>query len=353
MTSPDDRSAEPVARISDPGDRRWLFARQHVWGWSAALLGALVCVVLVERIGSAALLVHLRHLGWRSVVVFVLESPRIFVADALAWWVLIGYRRPRAVSYARLCAASLAGYAITNGTPLTDAGGEVLKAWLIAPLVGEGVAAATSIAFAGMFAVYASLGMVVLSLGSLFVPAAPAWVRSTAIASSTAMVLGGIGFLALLHVRDPASRLTRLLGSLPVLGPFARRLETLAGGSDAELRALLAQRWRVALAGLIFVVVRAFQGVDAWVLLHYLGDHASLAQAFLVQGWGLISTLAFVWLPGQLGSMESTTLLLFTALGDDPALAVAYELTRHARLIAWVLLGFGAIAVLTRERRRR
>jgi hypothetical protein len=215
------------------------------------------------------------------------------------------------------------------------------------------VAAAASIAFAGMFAVYASLGMVVLSLGALFVPAAPLWVRTTAIGASSAMVLGGIGFLALLHVRDPASRLTRVLGSLPVLGPFARRLEALASGSDTELRALLAERWRVTIAGLIFVAARAFQGFDAWVLLRALGDDTSLAQAFLVQGWGLISTLVFVWLPGQLGSMESTTLLLFQALGEDPALAVAYELTRHIRLVAWVCLGFAAIVVMTRERRRR
>jgi uncharacterized protein (TIRG00374 family) len=334
-----------------PGGRRWLFARKHLWGWGAALLGAAVCIALVARVGWGALLGYLHQLGWRSAVVFLLESPRIFIADGLAWWLLLGYREPRGVSYARLCAASLAGYAITNGTPLTDAGGEVLKAWLIAPLVGEGVAAAASIAFAGMFSLYASLGMVVLSLGSLFVPAAPIWVRTTAIGSSSVMVLGGAGFLALLHIRDPASRLTHALGKLPVLGQFAQRLHTLASGSDAELRNLLAQRWRVAAAGAVFVAVRAFQGVDAWVLLHYLGDDASLAQAFLVQGWGLISTLAFVWLPGQLGSMESTTLWLFGALGDDPALAVAYELTRHARLIAWVCLGFVAMAVLTRTRR--
>jgi glycosyltransferase 2 family protein len=353
--SPSDTPPSRPGPAGPPGDepraRRWILARGHAGGWLAAVVGGVVIALLVRRVGAGALLTHLQRLGWRAVPVFLLESPRIFVADALAWWILLGYRKPRGVSYARLAAASLAGYAITNGTPLTDAGGEVLKAALIAAYVGESVAAAASIAFAGMFAVYASLGMVVLSVGSLFVPAAPPWVRATALGASSAMVVGGAGFLALLHVRDPASRVTRLLGALPVLSPFARRLESLAAGSDTELRALLAQRRRVALAGLVFVAVRTFQGVDAWILLHLLGAEATLAEAFLLQGWDLVSTLVFVWLPGQLGSMESTTLVLFSALGRDPSLAVAYELTRHLRLVAWVTLGFGAIVVLTRGRR--
>src|SRR5262245_9950342 len=104
-----------MAGAESPSARRWITAPGHRAAWLAGLAGLVVIALLVRVVGLPALRGRIDALGARLLIVLALESPRVLVADALAWWVLLGYRRPRGVGYGRLCLYSLAGYAITNG----------------------------------------------------------------------------------------------------------------------------------------------------------------------------------------------------------------------------------------------
>jgi putative membrane protein len=229
------------------------------------------------------------------------------------------------------------GESINDLLPVLQMGGNVVKAWLLA---GRGI----QVDRAGA-TVVVDVTMVVLSqilftlLGVCIV--APTLGRQ----GSLLVVLVGTGIMAILLA---GFYVAQRRGFFSFIVHVSRRILsapewlTISDGAatiDAEVLRLYGDRHALAVSG-CWHILSWFLGIgEVWLALRLLGHPVDIGTALLFESLGqAIRTGAFA-VPGALGIQEGGYILVGSALGIEPDVALALSLARRVRELIFGLPG--------------
>jgi len=307
----------------------------------AALAGLSVGVVIFVAVlvyqGIDDVAVALSQAGWGIIAIALLHLPPLW-ADAMGWRTLLpqGQRAPRRV----MTRTRWIGESINDLLPVLQMGGNVVKARLLSERGVPVGRAGASVVVDVTLVVLTQILFTLLGLGVL----APSLGRGkpllVVLAGSAimALLLGGFyaaqrrGFMSFV-VR--ASR--RILG-----GPEWETVSRGASAIDDEILRLYREK-RVVFASAGWHMLAWILGIaEVWIALRLLGQPVDVRTALLFESLGqAIRTGAFA-VPGALGIQEGGYLLVGSALGIEPGVALGLSLARRVREL---LLGLPGLAV--------
>ena len=310
----------------------------------------LACLVgTVAAVGPGTIADAAVHLGawfWPLAAVNLLW----YAADARGWARVLGPSGRSPGMAGRLIWATVAGEAVNNATPLMNLGGEPVKGLLLrgrvpADTVVASLVVDNTIRYLATF-VFLAIGLG-LSLGMLDLE--PRVRGGLAVAFAAIAVLVGLAFgLQARGLLGRALDLGRRLGIRPGAierhRPAADRIDAAIGGFYRGRRVDFAASMAWHLAS------RSIATVDAAVLLTLMGCPVGILQALLIQTVSVLLNLVFAFIPLQIGAAEGGHLVLFQALGMDPATGVAFSLVRRVRGLLWIGVGLLVGMAMSRGR---
>ena len=295
----------------------------------------------VRRVGWSDVQASIVSIGWWFVLVLALGGLR-FAARTRAWQVCA---EGAGLAFRRAFAATLAGDALGNLTPLGLLASEPAKVFFVNDRVST-VAAVSSVAAENAFYMASVLAML----------AAGAVVFVERAGLSPALQLAAEGVLAIVVLgavvgvwiarRRPAilSRLARIAAARTGRGLTAperlreveERFYGILAWPPARLARVLAWEaaFHVAAVAEVFMVLRLLPS----------GRSVSLVDAFVLETAGRLVVVAFKFVPYRLGVDEAGAALVARALTLDPAVGVALALIRRIRILCWNAIGLLALA---------
>jgi uncharacterized membrane protein YbhN (UPF0104 family) len=307
----------------------------------AWLLGVVLTVYLVRRVGVASVAHALERVGARFVWLVAAYAAATAVA-AIPWALLLPARaRPswRAVVTSRFAASGLAAL-----LPFFGLGEAGRLLWMPRFAWSSGTAAIVVdrliYLVAGALFLFVAAGSA-RSLGSL-----PPQLVSGAVGVALA-ILAVCGGIALIAARGQLGRAWNRF-----LAMFAPRRVRAPGAWEPSLRQMLVGPRRTLLAGLVIHLASR--------LLFALEIYAGLRLLGLPSGWRVTAIFAAVpialsvagtFIPGQLGLQEGVQALVAAALGFGPAAGLTLVLLQRVRQLLFVPLSGVLIAVVTRGNR--
>jgi uncharacterized protein (TIRG00374 family) len=295
------------------------------------VLGIVVIVLSVYRIGPGPILETLARLTWWQLVVVCLPYAVIMAVDTLGW----RFAFPRdPAPFRRLYGARLAGEALNLVTALGSVGGEAVKAWLIRrdvayeESVPSVVIAKTTITIAQalFLLIGVALAWTMLSIDSRVI-GAMLWLLVVEVVA----VAGFVG----VQVAGLVGRAGRLLEWFGVLkrGDHAQRL-------DAALRDYYRRDWRRLSLSTGFHLAGWLLGAfETFVILYFLGVPATLVTATVIEALGAGVRFATFLVPASLGAFESANAAAFDAMGLGAGAGLAFSFVRRARQLVWIGIG--------------
>jgi glycosyltransferase 2 family protein len=311
------------------------------------LLGAgiILFVVLVRRMGPAAVWANLRMIGWGFGLVLAQEGVS-YIANSTGWRYAFPPPRP-AIRFRDLVAARLAGEAINNLTPTATIGGEVVRGRMLEGVVDSSTAWA-SIAIAKLMQTFAQMGFVFLGLMVV--------VRQTSLPESferglliglvvlTSALLTGI----IMQRRGMFMAGSRIAGRIGLRVPEA--LLAQLARLDTEIARFYAAPGAFALSVLGFFVGWCMGVVEVYIVLYCLEIGATLSRAMTIEVLSVAIDALLFFVPAKAGTQEGGKVLIFEVLGLDPAKGLALGIVRRLRELSWSMVG---LIVLARHHARQ
>lgn len=313
---------------------------------SRLLLGAgiILFVVLVYRVGPAAVWDNLRLIGWGFVLVLAQEGVS-YLVNTSGWRFAFPPPRPP-VRFRQLLAARLAGEAINNLTPTATIGGEVVRGRMLEGTV-DSSATWGSIAIAKLMQTLAQ--MIFVFAGLLVVvrrtPLPEGFERGLFIglAVLTTGLLTGI-FMQRRGMFTAAARVAGRIG-LGVPERLTQQLHRL----DAEIARFYRAPGTFILSVLCFFIGWCMGVVEVYIILHFLQIGATLERAVTIEVLSVALDALFFFVPAKAGTQEGGKVVIFQLLGLDPAKGLALGIIRRLRELTWSMVG---LVVLTRHHTR-
>jgi len=301
-------------------------------GVLTAIAGTALFVWLVWRASPHEIWTGFQKIGWGLVWIFALGGVR-FATRAAAWVLCV--EPPYALEFSTAFAAVVCGDAVGNVTPLGPLASEPTKIACVRGRIPIGPAL-TSLAIENV--------IYTLSVGAMIATGATALLLRVDVpielreVSQLAIAAIGVMFLLAAWVlwRRPAVVTTLL--------PVAR----LAGSRIDKLRAIerevltFVSRRRQAIVPLIALEL-SFHALGVlekhltlWLIL---GDPPPILSSFIVETADRLITVAFKFLPFQVGVGEAGTGLVTHLLGLGQVTGITVSIVRKARMGIWSLVG--------------
>ena len=309
-------------------------------------LGATILIGTLWIIGIDTLVRDLSLIGWGLAVILLVESVSVLLNTG--GWALAFPSGERTAGAGRLFAARLAGDAINYLTPSATVGGELLRvrllghempaslrwASVVVAKVGQSVAQGVFIVL-GLAQVVPQLTALSPRLAGL--PGLTTVVAiAAALGAATAFVWTvGRGFWATL--RGALARV-RLGGLLPASW----------AGPGRDLDAALARlgSWRAAASLGCFVLGWAVGAAEIYLILRWVGSAVDWRTAVALETGSVLIDGILFFVPAKVGTQEGGKVLLFAALGLDPARGLTVGIVRRIRELAYAGLGLVALGWL-------
>ena len=305
-------------------------------GLLTAAVGSALFIWLVWRVGPSEIWTGFQKIGWGLVWILMLGGLR-FAARARAW--TLCFEPPHALSFADAFNASVCGDALGNVTPLGPIVGEPAK---IACVRGRVSVAAALTALAIENVLYTlSVGAMIAAgtIALLFSVDLPMALREfSEIALACVAVM--FGAAAWLVWRRPAI-IGSLIPAARVKGSRIEKLRTV----EQELFTFAARRRAVMvpLVGLelaFHALGVAEKHLTLWLIL---GVAPPLLTSFIVETADRVITVAFKFVPFQVGVGEAGTGLVTDILGLTATPGVTLSIVRKARMGIWSLVGMAML----------
>lgn len=305
------------------------------------IAGVVLLVYLTVRLGVAEILQSLAGIGWGYLPLMALFAAyQLTRAAALAQAAPIPGLRFRSLVWTQL-----SGQAVQTLTFSGPFLAEPTRAWLLAR---RGLA--TSDAFAGVIAEY----LVNTCLSALLSVAGLAWIRSNIPLS------GPVDAAARIIIIVMTTFLVATIGAITfriyLLGSIVaglRRLPLVAGRvridphdmRRMEDRLLFVLRDPARLLGTVVfdTLGQILLIAEGWWILRSLNVDAGLFTATLLEAATKFMSLAFFFIPGQVGAAEGTYVVAFDALGLPSTAGFAFAFVRRLRTLA--VAGVGLLAL--------
>jgi putative membrane protein len=329
---------DPVRGESDlptpTGVLRGILGSRAAYG--GLTVGVLLFAAVIAWQGLHDVTAALRRAGWGILAVTLLHLPQVW-ADAMGWRLLVpsGQQPPRRT----MIWARWIGESINDLLPVLQMGGNVVKAWLLAnrgvrvgPAGASVVVDVTLVVLTQILFTLFGVSLLLPSLGG-----GPALL----------VVLVGVGIMTVLLAGFYAVQRRGLFGLLVRVsrrilgGPGWAAFSDGATTMDGDVLRLHGER-RVVLSSGCWHLLAWFVGVaEVWYALYLLGHPVDIQTALLFESLGqAIRTGAFA-VPGALGIQEGGYVLVGSAFGIEPGVALGLSLVRRVREL---LLGLPGLA---------
>jgi hypothetical protein len=313
------------------------------------LLGAVVLGLLLWRLGPAEILRTFAQLGWHSLPILV-----CYVAyQAMRGLALrLSILRWRQVSFGDALRIRLSGDAMQSLTFTGPFLGEPTKAWL---LKGRGLTLTEG--FAATLAEYLvnlllssamSIAALIYLLTVTALPASAAGAAKGLVYVSaaflvTALVAIGLRFYLIGSVIDRLGRIGILRGKLKPDVPAINRMEDLLLGVLRDRPGRAAAIILAEIAGQAALVAEI-----AWVL-YALDLAVPTLHPLVIEAAAKFVTVAFFFVPLQVGASEGTFAVIFGALELPAAAGFSLAFFRRLRSLLIASAGLAAMNALTRR----
>jgi putative membrane protein len=323
----------------------------------ALLAGVVLFAGLVVRQGVGAVLDAVAVAGLAGLAAVTLFHLVPVASAAIGWHRLFpADGRP---SLGTFLLGRWIGEAVNDMLPVAGVGGNVAKVQVLRRSGVPGVVAGASVVVDVTLVVATQLLFTVAGLVGfvLFVGETRTTLNAAAGLAVTSVLVAGF---YLLQRRGLFGGLAGLLERV-VEGP---QFAALAGGAralDAEVKALYAERERVARSAAWHLVQWCTGAGEVWLALWFLGHPVGLLEAFLLESLSqAVRTAAFV-VPAGIGVQEAGFLALGAVLGIPPQTALALSLVKRVPeialglpgLVAWWAVGRGGAAVAAADKPHR
>ncbi len=305
---------------------------------SALALGLGLLALMVVRVGPLRLFAELAR-GGPALLLLIPISMAWFGLNTWGWRLAVDTPVP----FIPLLRAYLSAEAVNNLSPFMALGGEPLKLTLLrrrvatdnalASIIGDNVVHALSAPF--FMAAGLALGVQAFRIDNALLAALLAATVLIALMAGGLWMAGGRGVAGAI-----ARGITRRLGRAD------HRWAEGADRVDQRLRGFLTGRTRRFWGALgLHFSGRVLGAVEAWLIMAALGVPFSFPAAMFVIAVAHAGVnLVFSFIPSQIGVQETAACLIFSAIGLDPASALALMLIRRARGFLWIGVG---LALLT------
>ena len=306
-----------------------------------ALLGAgiVLFIVLVYRLGPRDVLDNLRMIGWGFALVLAQEGIS-YLANTTGWRFAFPPPRPP-VRFRQLLAARLAGEAINNLTPTATMGGEVVRGRMLQSTVEQSVAWA-SIAIAKLMQTFAQMGFVFLGLVLVVrhTPLPEGFERGLLI--GLVVLTSGLLTGIIMQRRGMFMAAARLATRIGVRMP--ERLERQLTNLDTSIARFYTAPGGFALSVLGFFVGWCMGVVEVYIVLSCLQIGATLTRAMTIEVLSVAIDALLFFVPAKAGTQEGGKVVIFTALGLDPAKGLVLGIVRRLRELSWSMVGLVVLA---------
>jgi len=297
-----------------------------------AAAGTVLFIWLVKTIGPREIWTGFQKIGWALGWILLLGGLR-FAARARAWALCL--EPPHALRFTDAFNAVVCGDALGNLTPLGPVVGEPAKIACVRDRVDVG-AALTALAMENVLYTLSVGAMIAAgTIALLFSVELPMALREfSEIALACVALMFAVA--AWLVWRRPAI-VSTLLPAARVQGSRIEKLRTM----EQELFTFAARRRQVMLPLVALELGFHALGVaekhlTLWLIL---GSAPPLLTSFIVETADRVITVAFKFVPFQVGVGEAGTGLVTSLLGLGPAPGVTLSIVRKARMGIWSLAG--------------
>ncbi|TAK18547.1 MAG: hypothetical protein EPO35_01375 [Acidobacteria bacterium] len=302
-------------------------------------LGVLLLAWQIEKIGLAAIADGVRRMGITGLALILAVSLLRQLLRSAAWVILM--RDDARVPISRALAATIAGDAVGNLTPLSLVVSEPAKAMLVRahmpPQRALAALAAENFFYSLSVAITVLAGVVVLFV-AFPVPEALRTASLVLVGLMAAVLVGALWLIW----KEPAlvsstlSRFTGFAGAkAPAYEKFVDKIRELETSSYAFVRSKPGRLAGVVLCEAAFHVLSV---AETWITLYFLGI-TSLALAFVLDTVQRVINVVFRVVPLKIGVDEVGSGLTSAALGYGSALGVTMGVIRKIRVLFWALVG--------------
>lgn len=305
------------------------------------MLGAVLFVVLLIRVGPAAVVSLFAALSWYLPLIVVFPYGLMTALDTLGW--RFAFQRD-AVPFRSLLAARLAGEAFNMTTPTASVGGEAVKAWFIRPYLPlteslpSVVIAKTTITIAQALYLLGGLVMAIAILP-----------RTSPLLHVMQWLLGlellGVGGFVAVQVFGVLGAGGRMLQRFGLVAPHGGA-QVMGQVASALARFYRREPRRLALSTTCHFLGWGLGALETYLILWALGRPVSLATALVIDAFGSGIGFAAFLVPARLGAAEAGQVAVFMALGLGAPAGLTFALTIRLREAAWTGIGFLALATL-------
>jgi uncharacterized protein (TIRG00374 family) len=311
--------------------------------------GLLLLAWLVHRIGARSVLQSLGILGWGFALVVLFQAVPVLL-NTLAWRAAVD--RGRQVPIRALAPALVAGEAVNAVSPIGFVGGELLRIGLLSRRIPtQAAVGATGLAAMAQFAaqaVFVLSGLPIL-LGRVEDPALR--VGLVALSGSAAALLGLVLLLGLWT--RARNRVHGWLDGLGWLQRLLRRLpESLRRLTPEVGRAFRDRPGRFAVSVAVSFLAWQMGVVETLLVLALLRQPVDIATALTIEVLAVMIEGALFFVPARMGTQEGGRVLVFLALGLNPATGLALGLVRRLRELAWAAVGLALLGRFQRSPQR-
>ncbi len=325
-------------------------------------------VLAVVGIGLFTLLV--RHVDFTAIPSWSTRSlPRLLAMiaalmvvnywiETVSWWLVCGDDRP---PLRTLISIRLRGEAITNTLPGGALIGEPMKIGMLMRQTTMSRAEATTCFLLGKFTLIsgqAAYVVTALALSYGLINTASARVFGTSHLAAFVLIAAAGIFLAMAALLGamiwfqpmqrwlvPTSRDRRWSDRWNALVAEVHRVEELL--SDATRR----QGGRMSIAVVCAFIAWSLNGVEAWLILHWLGAGLGLHDAYAIDGVSAVVRMVVFVIPIGLGGQDWTIAGLMSMHGVPDAVGVAARLVVLKRAREFTVIAIGLVMLLVMARR--
>lgn len=300
--------------------------------WMALGLGIAALIILIIGNGVHHLAAVLARGGFKLLLVPVVMLVPL-VIDAKGWQVLLREPLPwRSFVYARWI-----GESVNSLLPVAQVGGLFVKAYLLGKRGMEPVLAMASAIVAVTLSVVSLLAFIALSLALMTVRD-----PHTDILLPLAVGTSLFCLPVYLFYRLQRSGMNVLPSRLRVYASAIMSftgLENNAGALSAHLAGIYRNPGKLGKSFLLQFSGWLIGSFEVWLIVHLLGGTISVVDALILEGLGQAVRNMVFFIPGALGVQEGAYLLVGSALGLTPTLALSISLVKRFRELALGLPG--------------
>ncbi len=306
------------------------------------LAGLGLFTALVVWVGASEITISVLAMGWGIALVSAFRFA-LLIFDTLSWRALLD--RGNRPSLPWLFWSRWVADSANTLLPVARIGGEFLRAYMLYQHRGGGAIAGASVLVDVTAGIFTQVLFSTVGVFLFFVIVGTDSDTTLNLTLGLALFAGGMAGLYTIQRLGIFTRLARFT-ERAIRREYWRNLTGSAIEFDNAIAALYRKKRPILACCFWRILGWVFGTGEVWLILYFLGQPISLAEAFVLESLGQAARSAGFMIPGGLGVQEGGLLLVGSHLGLTAEIALALSLAKRARellvgvpcLILWQLV---------------